>query len=345
MIRRLFLTCSLIVFVALLPICTTNVPAATLGLAQSPANPTATPVPGEKQAARVLRVVDGDTIVVDLEGKRTSVRYLGIDTPETHHPTDGADYWGFEAAEANRAMVREGQVVTLQRDISEADHYGRLLRYVFVGDTLVNAELVRIGLARVLFYGPDVRYKHEIMAAEEEARAAGRGLYGPVPTPPAEKPLLYKGDAWTIATTGGVVPLWPDPTRVSPDRSLPAGLQVHVVDAFWVPEAQTWWYWIGVNGFNGWVTGESLSRESPAESTPGPVLRVQAYDEIRIANESDVYAQAGTNQVAGHLKSGAVVQVTGISWVEATQAWWYHIECIDAEGWIAAEHLWQKQGS
>jgi endonuclease YncB( thermonuclease family) len=178
--------------------------------------PTATPIPGEKQEALVLRVVDGDTITVDLDGERHSVRYIGIDTPETHHPTDGADWWGFEATEANRSFVQAGDTVVLQRDLSETDIYGRLLRYVWVGDTLVNAELVRMGMARVLFYEPDVLYQSEVKAAEAEAQEARRGLYGPKPTPPAPKPLLYKGTAWTVAPEGDAVALCYDPARGDP---------------------------------------------------------------------------------------------------------------------------------
>ena len=102
--------------------------------------PTATPIPGERQEATVVRVVDGDTIVVEMEGTLYRVRYIGLDTPETHHPSEGATFLGYEAGDANLALVGEGTTIVMQRDISETDIYDRLLRYIWVGDTLVNAE-------------------------------------------------------------------------------------------------------------------------------------------------------------------------------------------------------------
>jgi micrococcal nuclease len=305
---------------------------------QVPAVPTL--FPGETQEALVLRVVDGDTIVVQLDGRRQRVRYIGVDTPETHHPTDGADHWGFEASEANQAMVQEGSVVVLQRDISETDIYGRLLRYIWVDDTLVNAELVRAGLARVLFYEPDVLYKREIMAAEDEAKAARRGLYGPPPTPPAVQPLLYKGTAWTAAPENGVVPLWPDPARGDPEQAFPAGVQVRVADAFWVPERQEWWYWVGVNGFNGWTTGEHIQREKAVSPVDGPAQSWKAYDWLETTAQVAVQAAPGeAGEVVSELGTGAPVQVKGLSWDETAGIWWYYIEAATAEGWVLPDSL------
>jgi endonuclease YncB( thermonuclease family) len=296
------------------------------------------PVPGEKQEALVLHVVDGDTIVVELDGQRRTVRYIGIDTPETHHPEEGADFWGFEATEANRSWVPEGATVILQRDITETDRYGRLLRYVFVGDTLVNAELVRMGLARVLFYEPDVLYRSQVMAAEAEARAAERGLYGPPPTPPAESALLYKGRAWTQSPAGRSVPLWFEPARGDSTTAFPAGLQVDVVDAFWVPESQAWWYWIGVQGFNGWTTGEYLSRQAPQATVEGPVVWLEAYDEVVMSCEALVYPEPGrSGKPLGTLDAGAVVELKRLS--RSNGAWWYAVESTALDGWIEPDCL------
>ncbi|MFN2132164.1 MAG: thermonuclease family protein, partial [Anaerolineae bacterium] len=174
---RTVLASAVVALVLVLGACRAPVPTPTLAPTATPL-PTETPIPGEVQEALVLRVIDGDTIVVEMDGVQYRVRYIGIDTPETHHPTDGADNYGFEATEANRSFVPEGSEVVLQRDISETDMYGRLLRYVFVDNVLVNAELVRMGLARVLFYEPDVRYEGEIKRAKAEAVAARRGIYG-----------------------------------------------------------------------------------------------------------------------------------------------------------------------
>ena len=122
------------------------------------------------EAATVTRVIDGDTIVIDT-GQR--VRYIGIDTPEVYPEQEA---YGMEAWQANRELV-EGRKVRLERDVSETDKYGRLLRYVYVEDTLVNAELVRRGLAEARAYPPDTKYQQLLEQAEEEARQAGRGMW------------------------------------------------------------------------------------------------------------------------------------------------------------------------
>lgn len=121
-------------------------------------------------SARVIKVVDGDTIVI--EGGY-EVRYIGIDTPEVHPRVEA---FGMEAWQTNRQLVG-GKEVRLERDVSETDRYGRLLRYVYVGDTFVNAELVRQGLARAKAYPPDTRHQNYLEQMEAEARQAGRGMW------------------------------------------------------------------------------------------------------------------------------------------------------------------------
>ncbi len=120
--------------------------------------------------ATVTQVIDGDTIVIDT-GQR--VRYIGIDTPEVHPIPEAC---GAEAWQANRQLV-EGKSIRLERDISETDKYGRLLRYVYVDNTLVNAELVKLGMAEAKAYPPDTRYQELLEQLEEEARQAGRGIW------------------------------------------------------------------------------------------------------------------------------------------------------------------------
>jgi hypothetical protein len=104
-------------------------------------------------------------------GKEYKLRYILINTPETDQPL------GAEATAANRALVM-GKTVHLVKDVSETDRYGRLLRYVYLADgTFVNAELVRQGWAQVATFPPDVAKEGEIRAAQQEAAAAGRGLW------------------------------------------------------------------------------------------------------------------------------------------------------------------------
>ena len=102
------------------------------------------------EAGTVTRVIDGDTIEAFVNGQTVTIRYIGIDTPETVHPGEEVQYFGPEAAEKNKQLV-EGKNVILVKDVSETDQYSRLLRYVLVGDLygqFVNYELVRQGYAR-----------------------------------------------------------------------------------------------------------------------------------------------------------------------------------------------------
>jgi len=126
--------------------------------------------------ATVLRIVDGDTIDVRLNGRIEKVRYIGMDTPETHHPVKGEQPGGREATAVNRRLV-EGETVRLEDDVQERDRYGRLLAYVYVGDLMVNAELVRLGYALVMTVPPNVKYASLFLKLQREAREASRGLW------------------------------------------------------------------------------------------------------------------------------------------------------------------------
>ncbi|MBI4270359.1 MAG: thermonuclease family protein [Candidatus Rokubacteria bacterium] len=127
--------------------------------------------------AAVVRVVDGDTIHVRLGERVEKVRYIGVNTPELHHPTRGEEPGGREAADVNRRLVA-GQRVQLELDVQARDRYGRLLAYVWVGSVMVNAELVRLGYAQVMTIPPNVRHQQRFVALAREAREAGRGLWG-----------------------------------------------------------------------------------------------------------------------------------------------------------------------
>jgi len=118
----------------------------------------------------VTRVIDGDTIVL-WNGDR--VRYIGIDTPETWNKVE---YFGPEATEANRKLV-EGKEVRLEFDVQLSDHYGRLLAYVFVDGTFVNAWLVENGYAVVSTHPPNVKYHDLFLEKQKEARENKRGFW------------------------------------------------------------------------------------------------------------------------------------------------------------------------
>lgn len=122
------------------------------------------------ESARVTRVIDGDTIDVRIGDISYRVRYIGVNTPES----DQVCY--DEATDANAILVRD-QTVTLVKDTSETDQYGRLLRYVYVGDTFVNASLVRDGWAESVEYPPDTARASEFRGLERDAAAANRGCH------------------------------------------------------------------------------------------------------------------------------------------------------------------------
>ena len=134
--------------------------------------------PAAPGVARVVRVVDGDTIVVRLDGREERVRYIGVDTPETVKPNSPVECFGKAASKENRRLV-DGREVTLTFDVEQRDRYGRLLAYVRRrGDGLfVNAELVRRGYATTLTIPPNVRYAERFAALARAAREAGRGLW------------------------------------------------------------------------------------------------------------------------------------------------------------------------
>ena len=174
----------LIAALALLSVVLAVLACAALGAARTQLAPTTTPQPGptpQRTAARVVRVIDGDTIEVEVSGREYRLRYIGIDAPETVKEDTPMEWMGPEASAANKALV-SGKLVYLERDVSETDRYGRLLRYVFLADgTFVNGELVRQGYAQAITYQPDVKYQDLLRSLQQEARGAGRGLWGSTP--------------------------------------------------------------------------------------------------------------------------------------------------------------------
>jgi micrococcal nuclease len=133
---------------------------------------------GAVSAGRVVRVVDGDTIHVQLGGRREKVRYIGVDTPESVKPGSPVECFGKEASRFNARLVA-GRRVRLVRDAEERDRYGRLLAYVYRADDglFVNARLARAGYATVLTIPPNVRFAERFRRQAAEARRAGRGLW------------------------------------------------------------------------------------------------------------------------------------------------------------------------
>ena len=133
---------------------------------------------GSSATARVVRVVDGDTIIASVGGRDERVRYIGMDTPEDVKPGTPVQCYSRAAAAENRRLVA-GRQVRLVQDAEARDRYGRLLAYVYRASDgmFVNAELVRRGYARPLTIPPNVAHEAQIARLAHAARRAGRGLW------------------------------------------------------------------------------------------------------------------------------------------------------------------------
>ncbi len=138
-----------------------------VGGGDAPAAPT---LPAGAEYASVIFVIDGDTIDVSIEGREERVRYISINTPERDEPCYD------EATNANRILV-ENQIVTLVKDVSERDSYGRLLRYVYIGEVFVNAQLVADGWAEARRYNPDTAQYDYLDSLEANAAAQNLGCW------------------------------------------------------------------------------------------------------------------------------------------------------------------------
>ena len=156
---------------------------------QAPATLSAEPAGYED--ALVTRVVDGDTIEIEVTsvvegpgagevqiGGLYDVRLLGIDTPESVKPGTLIECFGREASAAAKAFL-EGESVRLVKDVEEKDRYDRLLRYVYVGSEMANARLVANGYAAAYTYPPNVRHADLFVALQSDAQETARGLWHP----------------------------------------------------------------------------------------------------------------------------------------------------------------------
>jgi micrococcal nuclease len=166
--------------VVILGILTKQIPSDSSGVnskkrAEIPAEATASSRVQHQAIEEVVvgRVIDGDTIELT-DGRR--VRYIGVDSPETVDPRRPVSCFGKEASAENSRLVA-GKTVQLERDVSDADKYQRLLRYVYVDGVFINEYLVQHGFARVATYPPDVKYTELFVKAEQTARQENLGLW------------------------------------------------------------------------------------------------------------------------------------------------------------------------
>lgn len=140
-------------------------------------SPTPTLSPTQISTARVLSVIDGDTIIIEPNVK---VRYVGIDAPEVD------ECFAEESLAENKKLV-EGKTVKLEKDVSDKDKYGRLLRYIYIDGLFVNEHLIKQGFAKNMGIKPDLRYYQLFKGAQTEAKDFSRGLWQACP-PATPKP-------------------------------------------------------------------------------------------------------------------------------------------------------------
>lgn len=140
---------------------------------------------GRSLPAGVVKVVSGDTIHVFVNGEVERVRYIGVTAPDPGDDGQAGDPLGREALQFNRGLVN-AKNVRLEMDAQERDAEGRLLAYVWLGDVMVNSEMIGHGFGQVVTGSPNVRYQELLLRRQEEARVARRGIWKSAgPAPPA----------------------------------------------------------------------------------------------------------------------------------------------------------------
>jgi len=130
-------------------------------------------------SATMERVVDGDTIDIAIGGNTERVRLIGINTPETKHPTKGMECFGPEASAYTEQLLPKGTKLRVERDIEARDKYGRLLLYVYIenSNVFVNLDLVLQGYARPMVFEPNTAHKADFAQAATQAELRNVGLW------------------------------------------------------------------------------------------------------------------------------------------------------------------------
>jgi len=126
---------------------------------------------------KVVRVVDGDTFIIDYNGTEERVRLIGVDTPESVHPNETKNTEeGIKTSNYTKERL-EGKTVKIELDVQERDKYGRILAYVYIDDKMYNKELLELGYAKIATYPPNVKYVDEFTKIQKEARENKLGLW------------------------------------------------------------------------------------------------------------------------------------------------------------------------
>ena len=337
---------------------------ASLALAEGPQTALSVEPTGPVEEAVVTHVSDGDTLHVLLNGVEERVRIIGVDAPEAHHPDSGADWLGYAATHAMARLAPVGRTVYLESDLRDRDDYGRLLRYLWVRDgaggwIMVEAELLRAGMARVRTYD-ERRYVPYFLTLEREAQRAELGIWGGPPPPPPTDPIASKDDrVWVINPDGDAAPLLydaaalgvvPDPIAIWPNH-----VSAVVSDVYYVYPDDIdpvtgrpvdagevgYWYWLAINDFRGWVPERWLLLGEPEWTYPGPETDIVAYAEPFVVGQGpvEVLAEPGLGIIVGHLPPGSRAQVTRLGIDPLTGDWWMYVDTPGPDGWVPVANL------
>ncbi len=147
--------------------------------------------PADGKKARVVRVIDGDTYIINYGGREEKLRLIGIDTPETRanrkalkdaldseHDVETMLAMGNESREWVRTLVPAGAEITLEFDVQQRDKYGRLLAYVYLENgEMLNEKIIAEGYASPMTYPPNIRYQHLFTVKYQKARYEKKGLW------------------------------------------------------------------------------------------------------------------------------------------------------------------------
>lgn len=128
---------------------------------------------------KIVKVVDGDTVDIDINGRTERVRLIGVNTPETKHPTKPIECFGPEASAYMSQLLPKGTAVRIERDVEARDRYGRMLLYLYLGSNnlFINLDLVARGYGTPMSIEPNTFHRNDFVRAAAQAEAANVGLW------------------------------------------------------------------------------------------------------------------------------------------------------------------------
>ena len=137
------------------------------------------PPNGQADLVKIVKVVDGDTVDIDLDGHTERVRLIGVNTPETKHPTKPIECFGPEASAYMTQLLPKGTAVRIERDVEARDRYGRMLLYLYLGsdNLFINLDLVARGYGTPMSIEPNPLHRNDFVRAAAQAEAANVGLW------------------------------------------------------------------------------------------------------------------------------------------------------------------------